>query len=543
MKINDMFSSWRQDLPASVVVFLVALPLCLGIALASGAPPITGLIAGVIGGVLVGSTSGSQLGVSGPAAGLAALVAAAIKDLGSYETFLLAVVLAGAIQVLLGVMRAGVIAYFFPNSVIKGMLSGIGIIIILKQIPHALGYDADFEGDESFQQIDSETTFSAIGHVVNMVTPGAILVTVVCLAILIVWESARVKRSHLLSLVPGPLLAVIAGIVLGGMQGGFGKHALEAEHYVDLPDLSAGLAVLTLPDLSAIGNPAVWVTALTIALVASIETLLSVEATDRLDPQKRITPTNRELRAQGAGNIVSGLIGGLPITQVIVRSSANMQSGARTRLSAVVHGILLLLSILLIPGVLELIPLASLAAVLFTVGYKLAKPSLFHTMWARGWEQFLPFIVTVLGVVFIDLLKGVSLGMVVGIFIVLRNSYLTPFHFQGQGAKDQPLRITLSEEVTFFNKASIQRTLAGLPPGSHVIIDGSRTKNLDPDVHEIIEEMRVRAKEQGTTIELVSLEEQPKLATSELTENVLKAASRKSDGAPTHAGTTTDHGS
>ena len=385
MKIKDMFSSWRQDLPASVVVFLVALPLCLGIALASGAPPITGLIAGVIGGVLVGATSGSQLGVSGPAAGLAALVASAIRDLGTYEVFLLAVVLAGAIQILLGVLRAGVIAYFFPNSVIKGMLSGIGIIIILKQIPHALGYDADFEGDESFQQIDSETTFSAIGHVLRMITPGAILVTSVCMVILIAWESDRVKRSSVLSLVPGPLLAVIAGIALGGVQGGFGEHALEAEHYVDLPDLSMGSAVLSLPDFSAIGNPAVWVTALTIALVASIETLLSVEATDRLDPQRRITPTNRELRAQGAGNIISGLIGGLPITQVIVRSSANMQSGARTRLSAVVHGLLLLLAILLIPGILELIPLASLAAVLFTVGYKLAKPSLFRTMWSRGW--------------------------------------------------------------------------------------------------------------------------------------------------------------
>ncbi len=527
MNAMNIFSEWRKDLPASLVVFLVAVPLCLGIALASGAPPIAGLIAGVFGGVIVGATSGSQLGVSGPAAGLAALVAAAIVDLGSYEAFLVAVVLAGGMQILLGVVRAGVIAYYFPNSVIKGMLSGIGIIIILKQIPHAFGYDKDFEGDESFIQPDNQTTLSELSNFVDYITPGAVLTSVVCLAILLVWEMAWVKRSSVLSRIPGPLLAVVAGIVIGGLQGGFGHHGLDAEHYVDLPDLSAGFSAFTLPDFSMILNWKVWLTAGTMALVASLETLLSVEATDKLDPEKRITPTDKELRAQGIGNIASGLIGGLPITQVIVRSSANLQSGAKTRLSAILHGLWILLCVLLIPSIMEMIPLASLAAILFTVGFKLAKPALFASMWKKGWVQFLPFMVTVLGVVFMDLLKGVSLGMVVGIFIVLRNSYLTPFHFDGDVTDPaKPLRIELSEEVTFFNKASIQRTLANLPDGARVVIDAGRTVNLDADVMEIIEEEMVRSKDRGVNIELICATARPQKGTKVLTAGVIRAARR-----------------
>ncbi len=527
MNPTSFFNHWKQDVPASLVVFLVAVPLCLGIAMASGAPPIAGLIAGVVGGVIVGASSGSQLGVSGPAAGLAAIVAVAIAQVGSYEAFLVAVVLAGIIQLIMGVLRAGVIAYYFPNSVIKGMLSGIGIIIILKQIPHALGYDKDFEGDFSFFQPDKETTLSELGNLLGYVTPGAMLITGVCLGVLVLWETSWVKRSKVLSLIPGPLLAVIAGIVLGGLQGGFGPHGLGAEHYVDLPDLSMGLAAFTLPDWSALADMRIWTVALTLAVVASLETLLCVEATDKLDPQKRITPTDRELRAQGLGNIVSGLIGGLPLTQVIVRSSANIQTGGRTKLSAILHGILILLSLLLIPGLMELIPLASLAAILFVVGYKLAKPTLFKQMWAKGWTQFVPFIVTIVAMVFTDLLTGVLLGMGVGIFIVLRNNYLTPFHFDGDVADTgHPIRIELSEEVTFFNKASIQRTLAGLPNGTHVVIDAHRTVNLDPDVLEIIEECIVRRKEQGIRIELVGFAKRPAKRTHTLTADVVGAAQR-----------------
>ncbi len=525
--MNKLYSEWKKDLPASLVVFLVAVPLCLGIALASGADPIAGLIAGVIGGIIVGSTSGSQLGVSGPAAGLAALVASSINDLGAYDIFLVAVVLAGAIQIIAGVLKAGVIAYFFPSSVIKGMLSGIGIIIILKQIPHAFGYDKDFEGDESFIQQDQETTFSELGRLADYVTPGAIMITLACLAILIVWEMGFIKRNKVLSQIPGPLLAVVAGIILGGLQGGFGTHGLDAEHYVDLPDLSAGFAAFTLPDWSGLAVPAVWKIAFTIALVASLETLLSVEATDKLDPEKRITPTDKELRAQGLGNIFSGLVGGLPITQVIVRSSANIQSGAGSRLSAILHGIWILLCVILIPHVMEMIPLASLAAVLFMVGFKLAKPALFIQMWNKGWTQFVPFITTIVGVVFTDLLTGVLMGMAVGIFILLRNSYLTPFHFDGDITDpSKPIRIELSEEVTFFNKASIQRTLAALPSGTHVIIDASRTMNLDADVREIIQEELVRAKDQGIRLDLIGFDERPIKKTRLLIAGVLRSADR-----------------
>jgi MFS superfamily sulfate permease-like transporter len=527
MTSKNIFSEWKKDLPASLVVFLVAVPLCLGIALASGAPPIAGLIAGVFGGVIVGSTSGSQLGVSGPAAGLAALVAAAIVELGSYEAFLVAVVLAGVIQIVLGIVRAGVIAYYFPNSVIKGMLSGIGIIIILKQIPHAVGYDKDYEGDESFLQTDQQTTLSEIGRLIGIITPGALLITAACLLILLVWEMRFIKRSKILSAIPGPLLAVVTGIILGGLQGGFGRHGLEAEHYVTLPDLSAGFAAFSFPDFSVILQWKIWLTAGTMALVASLETLLSVEATDKLDPEKRITPTDKELRSQGIGNIASGLVGGLPITQVIVRSSANLQSGAKTRLSAVLHGMWILLCVLLIPNVMEMIPLASLAAILFTVGYKLAKPALFRSMWAKGWTQFLPFIVTVVGVVLTDLLTGVMLGMAIGIFIVLRNSYLTPFHFNGDVLdKHTPVRIELSEEVTFFNKASIQRTLSGLPAGTRVVIDASRTVNLDPDVREIIEEEMQKGRDKDVTIELTGLLPRPDRPTRTLMAGVLRAATR-----------------
>ncbi|MBL7940645.1 MAG: SulP family inorganic anion transporter, partial [Flavobacteriales bacterium] len=422
---SSLFSNWRQDLPASLVVFLVAVPLCLGIALASGAPLISGLIAGIVGGIVVGAISGSQLGVSGPAAGLAAIVLVAIQQLGSFPLFLTAVVLAGLIQVILGFVRAGVIAYFFPNSVIKGMLAGIGVIIILKQLPHAVGDDKDWMGDETFDQMDKLNTFEELWFALQNPTLGAIVITLACLALMILWERPFVKRIKALAFVPGPLVAVVLGTVLAKLFQGHPSLAISSDHLVRLPDLSAGLStVLTFPDPAGLTNSAVWTIALTLAIVASIETLLCVEATDKLDPEKRITPTNLELKAQGVGNVLSGLVGGLPITQVIVRSSANIQSGGRTKLSAIVHGAMILLSLLLIPGMMNMIPLASLAAILLMTGYKLAKPSLFKTMYAQGWYIFIPFIATVLGVVLIDLLKGVMLGMCVGIFFVLRNSYL-----------------------------------------------------------------------------------------------------------------------
>ena len=521
--MQRMFSHWRTDLPASLVVFLVAVPLCLGIALASGAPLMAGLISGVVGGIVVGLISGSNLGVSGPAAGLAAIVLTSIGQLGSFPLFLTAVVLSGLIQIILGFVRAGVIANYFPNSVIKGMLAGIGVIIFLKQIPHAVGDDKDYLGDESFDQPDKLNTFQELWYALQDPTLGAVIITLACIAIMLLWERPFIKQVKALAFIPGPLLAVVLGTVLSRLLNTQQGLALNGQHFVGLPDLSAGIsAALTFPDPAGLMNGAVWTVALTLSIVASIEPLLSVEATDKLDPEKRITPTNLELKAQGVGNLISGLIGGLPITQVIVRSSANIQSGGRSKLSTVAHGVLILLSVMLIPGFMNMIPLASLAAILLMTGYKLAKPSLFRSMYEQGWYIFIPFIVTVLGVVFIDLLKGVALGMCVGIFFVLRNSYLTPFHVEEASDAEGPVRrIMLSEEVTFFNKASIQRTLTQLPAGAHLVVDASRTMNLDPDVLDIIREAEQREKEGGVKIELVGLRTTKKRSTTELIESVL----------------------
>lgn len=520
----------RADLPASIVVFLVAVPLCLGIALASGAPLLSGLIAGVIGGIVVGIASGSPLGVSGPAAGLAVIVLNAIGQLGSFEAFLTAVIIAGFLQIGLGLLQAGVVAYYFPSSVIKGMLSGIGIIIILKQIPHAVGYDSDYVGDLQFTQPDQHNTFSQLYYMIGEISPGALTIAVVSLAILLLWERPFIKRNKVLALVPGPLLAVFVGIVLGGMLQGVNGMRMLPTFFVDLPDLRDPevIALLPRPDFSVLFAAPVWTVAFTIAIIASIETLLCVEATDKMDPLKRITPTNRELVAQGLGNSLSGFVGGLPITQVIVRSSANIQSGGRTKLSAILHGFFILFSVLLIPAVLRMIPLASLAAILLVVGYKLARPALFASMWRRGNDQFVPFIVTVAGVVLTDLLMGVGLGMAVGIFIILRNNYRVPFHFDSATHEPgAPIRIRLSEDVSFLNKASILRTLATLPHGSHVIIDATDTVLLDDDVVEIIEEERSRAYSRDITMELIGFDRPGKRALVDEVEKAIQEAAHR----------------
>src|SRR5210317_188181 len=395
---QNPFANLKQDVPSALVVFLVALPLCLGIALASGAPLFSGLIAGIVGGIVVGSISKSAQGVSGPAAGLAVIVLVAIQDLGSFDIFLLAVVLAGVFQILLGVVRAGVIGYYFPSSVIKGMLSGIGIIIFLKQIPHAFGYDADPEGDFAFVQHDGHNTFSEFKYMLEAISPSATLIAGLGLLILIIWERPFMKKLSFTTIVQGPLVAVVTGILLKLYFDGKEGWELAGDHLVSIPvteGLSGFIGQFTTPDFSAFLNPAIYTIGVTMAVVASLETLLCVEATDKLDPYKRVTPTNRELLAQGAGNIVSGLVGGLPITQVIVRSSANIQSGVRTKNSAILHGILLLLSVALFGSLLNLVPLAVLASILFIVGYKLAKPALFREMARLGPAQFGPFMVTI----------------------------------------------------------------------------------------------------------------------------------------------------
>lgn len=507
----------RDDLPASVVVFFVALPLCLGIALASGAPLFAGLIAGVVGGLVVGSISGSPLGVSGPAAGLAVIVLGAIEELG-YEAFLVAVVLAGALQVVLGVIKAGNLAHFFPSAVVKGMLAGIGVIIVLKQLPHAFGYDRDPEGDLAFVQPDGNTTLSSLWEMTEYILPGALALSLASLAILILWEKVLAPKSRIFQIFPGPLVAVALGIVYHMLtKDGESSWTLTADHLVSVPvvaDPSEWGQLLTWPDWSGIGSSAVWIAGGTMAVVASLETLLCVSATDKLDPQKRKTPNNRELLAQGVGNMTSGLMGGLPVTQVIVRSSANIQSGGATKASAILHGLWLMIFVLLLPGLLNMIPLAVLAAVLLVVGFKLARPTLFKSMWKLGPDQFLPFIVTILGIVFTDLLMGIFIGMVFANAVILRRNYHNAhfLHIRESDSEDSRHRVemTLSEEVSFLNKGAIVKALAELPNGSHVTIDLSRCVVRDHDIVEVIEDFREGAS--ARDIEVKIIDKSPKAA-------------------------------
>jgi MFS superfamily sulfate permease-like transporter len=504
-----MFKTIKNDLPASIVVFFVALPLCLGIALASGAPLFSGIIAGIVGGIFVGALSGSQIGVSGPAAGLAAIVLVSIGNLGGYENFLLAVVLGGVIQVVFGILKAGIIGYYFPSSVIKGMLTGIGIIIILKQIPHFFGYNASPEGVFNLFKVNGESTISVIINSFNFISLGATLVAILALTILILWDKVLSKKGKVFSIIQGPLVAVIVGIIFYVLTKDNAVLVIDTKNLVKVPipeDITSFLAQFKTPNFSAIGTPEIWIVAFTIALVASLETLLCVEATDKLDPEKRVTPTNRELLAQGSGNILSGLLGGLPITQVIVRSSANIQSGAKSKLSAIIHGFLLLISVILIPRLLNLIPLSVLAAILFIVGYKLAKPSLFKTMYHLGWKQFLPFTVTVFGIVFTDLLTGIILGLGVGIVVILIKSYQNShfLHIEDTSNGRVKLKMTLAEEVTFFNKGAILKELDNIPHGAYLELDVRKTRYLDNDIIEILEDFSEKARNRNIDINLIS---------------------------------------
>lgn len=512
----DPFKNFKHDLPASVVVFLVAIPLCLGIALASDAPPLSGIIAGIVGGIVVGSLSGSPLGVSGPAAGLAVIVATAITDLGGFDKLLVATILAGVIQVIMGFLRAGTIAYYFPSSVIHGMLAGIGILIFLKQIPHALGDDRDPEGDDRFLQPDGENTFSEIFRsITDYVSPGVLIITAVSLLILILWQTPLVKRIKITSILSGPLVAVVAGVLLNTLFLSYPDLTISKDHLVSLPvakSTNEFLGNFATPNFAVLSNPQIYLTALVIAIVASMETLLCVEATDKLDEYKRITPPNRELKAQGVGNIISGFIGGLPITQVIVRSSANQQAGGKTKASAVFHGVFILVSIIFIPGVLNKIPYGTLAAILMVVGYKLAKPALFKKMYAEGYRQFLPFIVSIVGILLTDLLIGIGMGLVVAIVIILRNNFRVPFKIDKvETGNKLTTTVILSEDVTFLNKASVMTLLNQTPDDSELIIDASKSQFIHHDIIEIIEDFKINAKERGITLTVIELTREKRL--------------------------------
>lgn len=498
------FATASRDLPSGLVVFLVALPLCLGIALASGAPLLSGIIAGIIGGMVVGVLSGSELSVSGPAAGLAVIVLVSIQKLGAYEVFALAVLISGGLQWILGMLRAGAVGDFIPNSVIKGMLAAIGLVLILKQIPHALGNDHDFEGDESFQQPDKLNTFSEILATLQAAGPGAILISGISLMILIAWETRWIRRFQWSGLVPPALVVVMVGTAINeALLQWLPAWALTAakDHLVKLPvidSFSGFLGLFQFPKFSEFLNPSVWGVAVTIAIVGSIETLLCIEATDKLDREKRISDPNRELKAQGVGNLLSGLLGGLPITSVIVRSSANIYAGAQSRLSAVVHGIMLLVAVLFIARWMNHIPLAALAAVLIAVGYKLASLKVMTQMWRLGIGQFLPFAVTVLAIVMTDLLKGIAAGLLVGVFFVMRSNRRSAVTLVNDG-RDWMIRF--NKDMSFVNKQDLKRRLREVPSGTRLIVNGTKALYIDRDVYETLEEFETAAKFRSIEIE------------------------------------------
>ncbi len=493
-----------DDLRAGIVVFLVALPLCLGIALASGAPLFSGLIAGISGGIVVTLVSQSRHGVSGPAAGLAVMVAAGIEELG-FETYLVAVIICGVAQLAAGFLKAGVVAHYFPSSVIKGMLAGIGVILILKQIPHALGYDRSWEGELEFLQSDGHNTFSEIAYALRALSPGAIIIALASLAILIGWQHPVMKRQRFTKALPAPLLVVLVGVGLNRTFRAIApQFGISKEHLVHVP-LSSSVGEFfsnfVRPDFSQLMNPEVYAVGLTLALIASIETLLSVEATDNLDPEKRVTPTNLELKAQGLGNLVSGLFGGIPVTQVIVRSTANIDSGGKTRRASLIHGVLLLLCVALIPALLNEIPLASLAAILLMLGYRLASPALFKRMWRDGFWQFSPFVVTVVALVLTDLLKGIMAGMIVAFFEILIYNYQLNFYREETGEGCFTIRLT--EHMTFLNKAALKRILREVPPDCTLTIDMRGTRILDHDVREVIDDFATHAEADGIKLSII----------------------------------------
>lgn len=494
---------WKKDFQASVVVFLIALPLCLGIALASNAPLAAGLFAGIIGGVVIGSLSGSPVSVSGPAAGLTVIVVTSIQTLGSFEAFAVAVFLSGLMQIVFGFLRGGSIGDYFPSSVIKGMLAAIGLILILKQFPHAVGFDADYMGDESFEEREGRNTFSTILWSLRFIHPGAVVISLLAMFIMLGWDKGSAKKIKFFQTVPGPLVAVLFGVFLNILfTYAFPQLALEKDHLVNLPftggfkDFYAGF---NFPQWGHLGNPAIYKIALTIAIVGSLESLLSVDAADKLDEDGRTTDKNRELLAQGTGNALSGFIGGLPITAVIVRTSANINSGAKTKLSAILHGLWLMLCVIFIPELLNLIPLSALAAMLILVGYKLAKPELIRSMYKKGMDQFIPFAVTIIAILLTDLLVGIMIGIVVGFVFVFKSNMHNSIVMVQE--KDLYL-IRFYKDVSFLQKAKLQKLFSSIPENSVLILDGSSSVYVDNDIVDLIEEFMRRSQNLNIRVDL-----------------------------------------
>ncbi len=510
------FRHLKDDLPAGVVVFLVALPLCLGIALASGAPLFAGLTAGMVGGLVVAWLSGSQLSVSGPAAGLTVIVFNAIETLGSFQGFLVAVILAGIMQLIAGFLKAGVIGAFFPSAVIKGMLAAIGLILIIKQIPHATGYSEHFGGPEAYTHEDVHKLFFPILDAFSSISHGVILISAVALLILIIWEQPWVKKQRFFKLIPGPLIAVLWGVLYNlAAERWFPDWAVSAIHLVNVPvssNVGEFLNNFMFPDYSYWTNPQVYIIAATLAIIGSLETLLSLEAVNKLDPLKHTAPTNRELKAQGVGNIISGLIGGLPITAVIVRSSSNINAGGKTPLSCFIHGLCILFSVMFFAKYINYVPLGCLAAILLHTGFKLAKPALFKEFYLKGWSQLLPFIITITAILTTDLLIGMSIGVVVGLFFVIKANYRAAITL----TQDKSFYIlTLNKDVVFLNKSLLRKLLSHVKPNSTLTIDASKSQFIDHDIVETIDDFLVTAPNHNISVEVYDLYGKESLKTHE----------------------------
>jgi MFS superfamily sulfate permease-like transporter len=501
--MRKLFKNAAADIPASVVVFLVALPLCLGIALGSGAPLFSGIIAGMVGGIVIGLLSGSPLSISGPAAGLTAIVAVAVGKMPAYEAFLLSVVIAGVLQVILGFLKAGIIGDYIPNSVIRGMLASIGLVLILKQFPHLIGFDKDYSGDETFFQVDSNNTFSELINSINNITPFALIIGLLSIGILLLWDRPALKKKKFFKNLPGPLVVVVAGILINLFFSVPGtRNSLSTTQLVNLPiatDFASFSSFFMFPKWEYLNNADVWTVGLTIALVASIETLLGIEAVDKLDPLKRRTPANRELKAQGIGNIVSGLLGGLPLTSVIVRGSANVEAGAKSKFSAIMHGLLILMSVLFIPGLLNKIPLSALAAILIMTGYKLVKPSIFKEIYQKGWDQFVPFIVTLIAILLTDLLVGILIGTIIALFSLIRSNFKSAVMVVHDNNK---YLVRFRKDISFLNKPIVKEKLESVPADAHVLIDMTRADFIDKDIIDVVNEFLQHAHLKNIVVEI-----------------------------------------
>ncbi|HEY2647696.1 MAG TPA: SulP family inorganic anion transporter [Puia sp.] len=502
--MRKLFKNAAADIPASIVVFLVALPLCLGIALGSGAPLFSGIIAGMVGGIVIGLLSGSSLSISGPAAGLTAIVAVAIGKMPAYEAFLLSIVIAGVLQVILGFLKAGIIGDYIPNSVIRGMLASIGLILILKQFPHLIGYDKDYSGDETFiQKIDSNNTFSDLINSVNNITPFALMIGVISIILLIIWDRPALKKKKFFRNLPGPLVVVVVAILINVFFSIPGtRTSLNISQLVNLPiatDFESFSSFFMFPKWEYLNNVDVWITGLTIALVASIETLLGIEAVDKLDPLKRRTPANQELKAQGIGNIVSGLLGGLPLTSVIVRGSANVEAGAKSKFSAILHGFLILLSVLFIPGLMNKIPLSALAAILIMTGYKLIKPAIFKEVYQKGWDQFVPFTITIIAILFTDLLAGIIIGTLIALFSLIKSNFKSAVMVVHD---DNKYLVRFRKDISFLNKPIVKEKLETVPADAFVLIDMTRADFIDKDIIDVVNEFLQHAHLKNIVVEI-----------------------------------------